>query len=531
MVLFSEPPYFIQNNHHINYNRPMKDNTRLDVVINLTRTIVLTLLQFITFPWICRMLGDAMVGSFTWALTFVSYFLVIARIGIPNLAVRECIKVRDDKEKLSNKVQMFFIMQSIATIASFILLTIVVLSLPALHSNDPANLQSLIFIYSINLVAAAFSFEWVFIALEKQFYMSVRNIATTAINAILVIIFVTNPGDVYIYAGLSVLNALIGSIINVFYLKDKVSFKKTLPYNFKEYLPQVMVIFVITLSLVAYNQTDSLILGFLNPDKSEVGSYSVGIKGIDIIIGIISNLSSVFVPRANYYYGVEDKKYFKKFTKYSLNIAVFIILPAIVTMMVLAKQVSALISGNTLIGYEINTPYSDSYIVLMLLATMTLTYTLSEMIYGQILLPMKKEKIYLRSLFVGLILNIVLSMLFGGLIFKDRPAIGVALATMITDLLIFVYLLINSWSYMKEALFNKNTLKLGVSILSITISSIILSALLPNLLKGLTTTYQYVLEIVIILGIDSIIYLGVLSALKEDLVNSIVSKIKAAKNK
>ena len=89
----------------------MKDNIRINVIVNVIRTFVLTLLSFITFPWVCRYLGNAAVGTYTWANTFVSYFLILAKIGIPNLAVRECVKVRDDKEKLSNKVQGFFLLQ------------------------------------------------------------------------------------------------------------------------------------------------------------------------------------------------------------------------------------------------------------------------------------------------------------------------------------------------------------------------------------------------------------------------------------
>ena len=140
----------------------MKNDTRINVIVNIIRTLVLTLLSFITFPWICRYLGDSMVGAYTWANTFVAYFLILAKIGIPNLAVRECVKVRNDKEKLSNKVQGFFLLQLIATMLSFGLMCMVVFSVPALRESS-----ALIFILSINFIVGAFSFEWLFIALEK----------------------------------------------------------------------------------------------------------------------------------------------------------------------------------------------------------------------------------------------------------------------------------------------------------------------------------------------------------------------------
>ena len=111
----------------------MKNDTRINVIVNIIRTLVLTLLSFITFPWVCRYLGDSAVGAYTWANTFVAYFLILAKIGIPNLAVRECVKVREDKEKLSNKVQTFFFLQLVSTVISFALMTLVVFTVPALR--------------------------------------------------------------------------------------------------------------------------------------------------------------------------------------------------------------------------------------------------------------------------------------------------------------------------------------------------------------------------------------------------------------
>ena len=291
----------------------MINDTRINVIVNIIRTLILTLLSFITFPWVCRYLGDSMVGAYTWANTFVAYFLILSKIGIPNLAVRECVKVRDDKERLSNKVQGFFLLQLVATILSFSLMCLVVFTVPALK-----NSSALIFLLSINFIVGSFSFEWVFIALEKQFYMSVRSIVTLTLSAILVIVFVTNPSDVYIYALIAVSVTVMSSIANCVYLRKFISFKKTMPYSFKEYVKPLFILCTLTLVISLYNQTDTFILGFINEDKSEVASYSVGIKGIDIIIGIIAGLSTVFIPRSAYYYNQPDKKYFNNLTKNGL---------------------------------------------------------------------------------------------------------------------------------------------------------------------------------------------------------------------
>ncbi len=501
----------------------MEDRTRTNVIINISRTLVLTILSFITFPWVCRYLGSASVGVYTWCNTFVLYFLVLAKIGIPNLAIRECVKVKDNKELLSNKVQTFFLIQLVTTLLSFALMSALVFSVP-----DLANSKEIIFLLSINFLSGAFSFEWLFIALEKQFYMSVRTIVVLALSTLLIIIFVTAPGDIYIYSLLTASVTLITSIANLIYARKFISLKKTMPYSFKELIKPLLVLCSISLIISLYNQTDTFILGFIDKSKNEVASYSVGIKGIDVIIGVITALSTVFIPRAAICYAQEDKKYFNRINEYSVNICLFIVLPAIATMTTLAKPITGLISGNTefsdSLGY-VNAPW-----VLIIVSSMMLTYSISDIIYGQILLPTKKEKYYLYALFGGTLLNVVFSIVFGLFAFPEAPAIGVALGTAITDLLILVFLLSVSWKWIKKAIFNINSLKILVATLAVVGLTLLLKDPIYNfaLSKLESTPNAMIVELVSVVLIDAVMYLAILAILKENLVYSFIRKKKDA---
>jgi O-antigen/teichoic acid export membrane protein len=505
----------------------MNKNIRINVIVNIIRTVVLTLLSFITFPWVCRCLGDAAVGTYTWANTFVAYFLILAKIGIPNLAVRECVKVRNDKEKLSNKVQGFFLLQLIATALSFGLMCIVVFTVPELR-----EINSLVFILSLNFLAGAFSFEWIFIALEKQFYMSVRSIVALTVSAILIIAFVSYPSDLLLYAFFAILVTVITSIANMVYVRKYVSFKKTLPYNLKQYTKPLLVLCTMAFSLSLYNQTDTFILGFIDvggiSSASEVASYSVGIKGIDIVLGVITALSTVFIPRAAYYYEKEDKQYFNKLNKYSVNICLFIVLPAIALMTILARPICALISGT----YDFNNAsaaYWSAPYVLISLSLMMLTYAISDIIYSQILLPSKKEKYYLFALVGGSIINVCLSIILGNNFMIDGthyPAIGVAIGTVITDVLLLLFMVSVSWKWSKVALFNKNNLKLVAATVIIASVSFLLYDRFMDLWSSLKLNNQtaFLLQLLTIFGISAILYIVCLVLLKEDLICSFSKK-------
>lgn len=482
----------------------MKDNIRYSVIVNLIRTLVLTILSFISFPYVCKALGAEMLGSYTWANTFVYYFLIIARSGIPNVAIRECAKVQNDKKELSRKVQEFFIIQAVLTALSFAVMCICIYSIKELTS-----LKELIFILSINFVIGAFSFEWVFIALEKHYFISIRSIITIGISSILIIKLVKNPTDVFLYSVLAILSTILTVIINCLVLKRYISFKYVGAYNFKKYFKPITIVFIISLVLTLYNSTDSFILGFLDNSKASVASYSVGIKSIEIIITIITSLDAVFIPRATKYYKLENKYFFNNLTRYGFNICFFIAIPAIVTMIATSDQITILISG----GGE---GYYGASSALIILVSMALTYSLADMIYEQVLLPMKKEKYYLYTMIMGTIFNIGGSISLG-LLFEENPIIGVAIATMLADIIVLFNLIYIAKGYVLQAIFNKNTLKIIISGVLLLISSLLL-------IKVLNITPAWQIVIVVLVG--ALVYLLSLIILKENLVMSFIKRIK-----
>lgn len=505
-------------------NNPL--NVRANVVINLIRTLTMTLLSFLTYPYITRALGDSVFGLYSWANAFVYYFLVLAKISIPNIAIRECAKVRDDKEKLSNLAQTFFLIQAITTLVSFTLMTGIVFSVPQLYSS-----KELIFLLSINFLCGAFSFEWIYIALEKHFYITLRSISLLAIGALLTFAFIKRSDtpaileqELYIYASITVSYTVFTSLINCLLLRRHISFKKTMPYSIAPLLKPLLVLFFISFALTLYNQTDQFILGLLDETKASVGAYSVGVKGVDIVITLTTSLYAVFLPRATYYYGKEDKRFYQNLVNYSFNITFFIAIPAIATMATMAKPITSLISGREDVLAASNM-YLDSDWILVCLSGMMLTYSIGDNVYNEILLPSGKEKHYLHAMLIGVVVNISLSVLFAFTFFKSSPGIGVALATGITDVILMGYLIFASWAYSKKAVFNLNTLKIALMGIVIGLISYFLCPVFQRLYSSYFQTWEAnLLSLISVVFIDAIIYIGGLALAKERLVSSLFRK-------
>lgn len=491
----------------------MKNSIHANVIVNLIRTVAMTLLSFITFPFVCRILGDSALGTFSWATSFVYYFIILSKISIPNIAVRECTKVKDDPGKLSMKIQEFFILQAIMTLISFILMTVLVLTIPTLHEGDN---QSIIFIISLNFLASVFAFEWVFTALEKHTYLAVRSIIILGIVDIIIFSAVKYKEWLPLYTFITTLTTLLTVVSNLFYLPHLVKFRKTGPYNFKQYFPILKILFFISVACAIYNKTDTFILGLIDDSKASVGSYSVGMKGVDIIIGIILALSSVFMPRAAYYLAKNDEKNYENLNKYSANICFMIVVPFIAMMSTLANPITYLISGGN--GYK------EASKVLIALCPLMLTFSLSNIIYTQILVQKKKEKYYLFVMIAGAVANILLSLLFALTIFKETPAFGVALATSIVDAICLIVLIILTYQDSKKMIFNLNNLKILLIGIVLGAASYFGSKLIFELTYHMYIDYAYIIEIFGVFISVVIIYLTLLVVTREKLTMSFIHR-------
>ena len=139
---------------------------------------------------------------------------------------------------------------------------------------------------------------------------------------------------------------------------------------------------------------------------------------------------------------------------------------------------------------------------------------------------MKKEKYYLYALLGGTILNIALSIIFGKYVFKENPAVGVAIGTSLTDLFILAFLIAVSWKWIKKAIFNFNSLKIFLVTVAIALLSFFIKDPIFNLLvnKGVSVPSAMIVELIGVVAIDAIIYLVALGILKEDLVSSFLRK-------
>jgi O-antigen/teichoic acid export membrane protein len=139
---------------------------QLNAILNGFKTILTIIFPLITYPYAARLLGAANIGKVDFSNSIVSYFVLIAGLGIATYAVREGAYFRNDDEKLSRFSSEVFSINVISTILALILLALFVVFFKRINTYS-----DLILIQSIMIIGNLVGVNWLFSIVEDYLYL------------------------------------------------------------------------------------------------------------------------------------------------------------------------------------------------------------------------------------------------------------------------------------------------------------------------------------------------------------------------
>lgn len=74
----------------------------INAILNGGKTVLNMLFPLITFPYVSRVLQSENLGKYNFSQSIITYFIMIAGLGISQYAIREGAKYRDNREKYEN---------------------------------------------------------------------------------------------------------------------------------------------------------------------------------------------------------------------------------------------------------------------------------------------------------------------------------------------------------------------------------------------------------------------------------------------
>lgn len=410
-------------------------SVKYNFIMNFILTASGLIFPLITFPYASRILHSTGMGKVNFAASVANYFLMVASLGIPTYGVRACAKVRDDRDKLSKTAQEILIINLISTVMVTVTYVICVLTIPRLSTE-----RTLFLIEGVNIVLNMWGANWLFQALEKYDYITLRSILFKAISVVLMFAAVRKASDYRVYAATTVLAAVGSNVLNCARLHRYISFRKTSRYDLKRHLKPILILFAQNATISIYTNLDTVMLGFMKP-YGEVGLYTAAVKVKGILLSVVSSLGSVLMPRMSYYVAKKEKKEFQRLMTLAFNAELFMSLPLLAYFTIVAKDCILLLAGKGYLG-AVNAMQIIDFSVVPI--------GLTGVIGLQTLVPLNRELQVLKSVACGAVCDFILNLF----LIPQSGAAGAALATMIAEYLVLAVQLFLGWDVVREPLRN-----------------------------------------------------------------------------
>ncbi|GEB10127.1 flippase [Streptococcus equinus] len=477
-----------------------KKSLKLNAFLNAFRNILNLLFPLVTFPYVSRVLQADGIGKYNFANSIVSYFMLIAALGIVNYSVREGAKLRDDREKFSQFASQVFSINIISTLVAYILLFIAIIIF-----KDLRNYEEAIFIFSLQIFFITLGVEWIYTIFEEYAYITIRSIVFKIISIILLFSFVKRSNDYLNYVAITVFASVGSNVLNFVHSKQLCDIKLTLKFDFKKHFKPIFIIFATGIATQIYVNSDVTILGILKNDYS-VGIYSVSSKIYNIVKTLAQALVIVTVPRLSMLLGKGKVEEFNTLLRRVTNILAMVTLPATVGLYMLAPQIITIISGSGFLT-GVNS--------LRLLCPALLVSVFSWILAYCILLPAKRESKFFIAAVASAIVNIVLNFILIPFLSEN----GAALTTSIAEVLMLILIIYYSRDilrgvYLKE--FWKDILTYLLGTVTVGLVCVIVSGWSKSL----------IIQLILAVGISIVVYGLLLIVFKNQFCIEIMKKIK-----
>jgi len=379
-----------------------------NVVYQLTTLII----PIITIPYVSRVLGSNGVGINAYTSSIIQYFILLGTIGISLYGNREIAYVREDKVKLSNTFWSIFYLKIITTFVAYLLFLI--------YLSFIDKYQSIFFIQSIYIIAAAVDISWLYMGLEDFKKTVVRNLLVKIIGVIFIFIFVKAPEDLWKYVFILSFAQLLGNLSLWFYLPFTVEKVKVTLCDIQKHLMPSISLFIPQIAIQIYVVLNKTMLGvFSNPN--EVGYFDNADKVVKIILSIVTAMGTVMLPRVSNTFARGELGQVKHYVNISFKFVSYMSMPLMFGIVAIAFDFAPWFFGRE---------FEKTGILMAIISPIIVLIAWSNVIGNQYLMPTGRVKDYTISVSSGALVNFILNLF----LIDKYFSIGAAVSTLFAEL-------------------------------------------------------------------------------------------------
>jgi len=338
----------------------MDEETRMGTVQRVTRNAVLlnvariisTLGKFFLLIYVARVLGEAVLGQFTFAIIFTSFFAIVISLGMDDLLVREVARDTNASRKYLGNIAVLRLLLSLAV------MVVIVISINVM--NYPADTRLAVYIFGGYIVFTAFSFMFRanFRAFERMEWDALLEAMEAVVTTVVgLIVILSGYGLVALsltFLGASILSAAIAFIVS--------AWKFTLPrievdWEFWKTTVMKAVPFSVFALFILYPRVDTILLSTLKGD-AVVGEYNAAYQIVIAFSPLVMNFMIALVPLLSRYF-VSGQTMLTFAYEKSVKYLVMVGFPTSMGAMVLAPRIIPFLYGDG---------YGNSVLALQILA-------------------------------------------------------------------------------------------------------------------------------------------------------------------
>ena len=262
-----------------------------NIVYQAVYQILHLCVPLITTPIVSRALGPSVLGDFSYTSAIVSYFALFCLLGVNNYGLREIAKVNktSSRKELSSTFWSIYTMQ--------LSLSAIVISLYFVYWIFFNKADSkLAIIQGIMLLSAATDISWFYFGLEEFRITVTRNVCIKLLSALIIIAFIRQKSDVYLYAFAVSAGPLISNVVLLTLSRKRVFYIKPSMTDVVRHLKPNLLLFVPVVAASFFVYIDKIMIGNMAADY-DVGFYEGMEKIINVPNAMISAVSLVMYPR------------------------------------------------------------------------------------------------------------------------------------------------------------------------------------------------------------------------------------------
>ena len=403
---------------------------------NLSYQLLIIILPIITTPYVTRVFSSDDLGTYSYFNSIVTYFLMLATLGVNNYGTKAISGSRKDTRK---NFWGIYTLQLGATLFSSALYILLCLTLPAMQN-------PVAYILGLSLISKGLDISWLFQGLEDFRKITIRNITVRLVGVISIFSFIKTPENLYLYISLITVFELLGQLSMWLPAREFIG-KPHFDWKYaRQHLKPVILLFLPQIAISLYITLDSTMLGVL-ASKRDVGIYDQSLKLVKILLTLVTSLGSVMLPRVSNLLSSGDHKAVNKMHEMSFLIYNLVIFPIMAGM---------LIVNDDFVTFFLGEDFQEARYAIAIMIFRMFFIGWTNIMGIQILIPHNKNKEFLTSTTVPAIVSVGLNLL----LLPKFGYIGAAIVSVLTEVFVWGIQLYFTRKYLKDVPILKSTVKI-----------------------------------------------------------------------